>query len=146
MEELRSVKPIGRLTDIYTKLRCAHTRTHAHTKLKQSLYRPGQALGVGPVSTCGMEPLRGWWRPIGPMMSSMILQRQSRIFWLPTRTGARGDAVVEALRYKPEGSGIDSRWCHWKFFIDIILSLYLCYPYRCVTLLGVYRRTQHLTC
>jgi hypothetical protein len=26
--------------------------------------------------------------------------------------GARGGAVVEALRYKPEGRGIDSRWCH----------------------------------
>jgi hypothetical protein len=26
--------------------------------------------------------------------------------------GARGNAVVEALRYKPEGHGIDSRWCH----------------------------------
>jgi hypothetical protein len=21
--------------------------------------------------------------------------------------------VVEALRYKPEGRGFDSRWCHW---------------------------------
>jgi hypothetical protein len=29
--------------------------------------------------------------------------------------GARGGAVVEALRYKPEGRGIDSRWCHWIF-------------------------------
>jgi hypothetical protein len=29
-------------------------------------------------------------------------------------SGARGGAVVEALRYKPEGSGIDSRWCHWN--------------------------------
>jgi hypothetical protein len=29
--------------------------------------------------------------------------------------GARGGAVVEALRYKPEGRGIDSRWCHWNF-------------------------------
>jgi hypothetical protein len=28
--------------------------------------------------------------------------------------GARGSAVVEALRYKPEGRGIDSQWCHWK--------------------------------
>jgi hypothetical protein len=27
--------------------------------------------------------------------------------------GARGGAVFEALRYKPEGSGFDSRWCHW---------------------------------
>jgi hypothetical protein len=29
--------------------------------------------------------------------------------------GVRGGAVVEALRYKPEGRGIDSRWCHWNF-------------------------------
>jgi hypothetical protein len=35
---------------------------------------------------------------------------------------ARGGVVVEVLRYKPEGSGIDSRWCHWIFSLDIILS------------------------
>jgi hypothetical protein len=29
--------------------------------------------------------------------------------------GERDVAVVEALRYKPEGSWIDSRWCHWNF-------------------------------
>jgi hypothetical protein len=23
--------------------------------------------------------------------------------------------LVEALRYKPEGCGIDSRWCQWNF-------------------------------
>jgi len=23
--------------------------------------------------------------------------------------------LVEALRYKPEGSGFDFRWCHWNF-------------------------------
>jgi hypothetical protein len=27
--------------------------------------------------------------------------------------------VVEALCYKPEGRGIDSRWCHWEFFINV---------------------------
>ena len=30
----------------------------------------------------------------------------------------RGYAVaqlVEALRYKPEGRGFDSRWCNWNF-------------------------------
>jgi len=30
----------------------------------------------------------------------------------------RGHAVaqlVEALRYKPEDRGLDSRWCHWNF-------------------------------
>jgi hypothetical protein len=29
--------------------------------------------------------------------------------------GARGGVVVEALPYKPEGRGFDSRWCHWIF-------------------------------
>jgi hypothetical protein len=29
--------------------------------------------------------------------------------------GARGGAVVEALSYKPQGSEIDSRRCHWNF-------------------------------
>jgi hypothetical protein len=24
--------------------------------------------------------------------------------------------LVEALRYKPEGRGFDSRWCQWIFF------------------------------
>jgi len=23
--------------------------------------------------------------------------------------------LVDALRYKPEGRGFDSRWCHWNF-------------------------------
>jgi len=23
--------------------------------------------------------------------------------------------LVEALSYKPEGQGFDSRWCHWNF-------------------------------
>jgi len=33
-------------------------------------------------------------------------------------TGGPGHAVaqlVEALRYKPEGRGFDSRWCYWNF-------------------------------
>jgi len=30
---------------------------------------------------------------------------------------------VEALRYKPEGRGLDSRWCHCEFFIDMALGL-----------------------
>jgi hypothetical protein len=31
--------------------------------------------------------------------------------------GACGGAVVEALRYKPEGREIDSRWCNWNFLL-----------------------------
>jgi hypothetical protein len=38
---------------------------------------------------------------------------------------AAGGVVVEALRYKPEGRGIDSRWCQLEFFIDIILPAVL---------------------
>jgi hypothetical protein len=33
-------------------------------------------------------------------------------------TASNGHAVaqlVEALRYKPEGRGFDSRWCNWIF-------------------------------
>jgi hypothetical protein len=26
--------------------------------------------------------------------------------------------LVEALRYKPEGHGFDSRWCHWIFLLS----------------------------
>ena len=28
--------------------------------------------------------------------------------------------LVEALRYKPEGRGFDSRWCHWNFSLKIL--------------------------
>jgi len=27
--------------------------------------------------------------------------------------------VVKALRYKPAGRGIDSRWCHWNFLVTL---------------------------
>jgi hypothetical protein len=27
--------------------------------------------------------------------------------------------LVEALRYKPGGCGIDSRWCHWNFSLTL---------------------------
>ena len=33
-----------------------------------------------------------------------------------------GTQMVEALLYKPEGRGFDSRWSHWKLFIEIIHS------------------------
>ena len=39
-------------------------------------------------------------------------------FLKPVTNNIWGHAVaqmVEALRYKPEGSGFDSRWCHRQF-------------------------------
>jgi hypothetical protein len=35
--------------------------------------------------------------------------------------GEHGGVVLKALHYKPASRGFDSRWCHWKFFSDIIL-------------------------
>jgi len=37
-----------------------------------------------------------------------------KIFYC-TRRGHAVAQFVEALRYKPEGRGFDSRWCHWDF-------------------------------
>ena len=31
--------------------------------------------------------------------------------------GACGGLVVKALRYKPAGRGLNSRWCHWNFSV-----------------------------
>jgi len=31
--------------------------------------------------------------------------------------------LVEALRYKPEGRGFDSRWCHWNFSFTMAMRL-----------------------
>jgi hypothetical protein len=52
----------------------------------------------------------------------MFLGSSVNNFFLATGIphGARGGAVVEALRYKPEGRGIDSR-LSLEFFTDIIL-------------------------
>jgi hypothetical protein len=30
--------------------------------------------------------------------------------------GTWSSVEVKALRYQSDGSGIDSRWCHWGFF------------------------------
>jgi len=37
-----------------------------------------------------------------------------------SRKGHAVAQLVEALRFKPEVCGFDSRLCHWIFFIDII--------------------------
>jgi hypothetical protein len=37
---------------------------------------PKMEVTVEPVYTCGRELLRGWWQPIGLMVSSLLLQRQ----------------------------------------------------------------------
>ena len=47
------------------------------------------------------------------LLSSTFLMIIFQVVYLP-----RGHSVlqfVEALRYKPDGHGFDSRWCHWNF-------------------------------
>jgi hypothetical protein len=66
-------------------------------------------------------------------MLIIFILHVSTLYWVTRRwlnkvkickiKGARGDAVVKALRYKPEGGGIDSQWC--QNFIDIILPVAL---------------------
>jgi hypothetical protein len=34
---------------------------------------------------------------------------------LPSNEGHAVGQLFEALRYKPEGRGFDSQWCHWIF-------------------------------
>jgi hypothetical protein len=51
-----------------------------------------------------------------PLLSFSIRVLPTFIIFTPIRQlGARGGAVVEALRFKPVGHKIDSRWCHWNF-------------------------------
>jgi hypothetical protein len=43
---------------------------------------------VGPVSTCGRELLRGWWRPIDLMVSFMIFTGSA---WIVLDTPSYGN-------------------------------------------------------
>jgi hypothetical protein len=37
------------------------------------------------------------------------------VIYLFVYLGHAIEQLVEALRYKSEGRGFDSRWCHWNF-------------------------------
>ena len=57
--------------------------------------------------------------------SRAIIVEQKMYSWIRISLGTLrkwGHAVaqlVEALRYKPEGRGFDSRWCHWNFSLTL---------------------------
>jgi hypothetical protein len=40
---------------------------------------------------------------------------QVNLLFLVNSTGHAVAQLVEAMRYKSEGRGFDSRWCHWNF-------------------------------
>ena len=43
----------------------------------------------------------------------------NNIYIIITPTWHAVAQLVEALRYKPEGRGFDSRWCHWIFSLTL---------------------------
>jgi hypothetical protein len=51
------------------------------------------------------------------VVSGFGLGLQTEFLFIADLSGARGGAVVEALRYKPEGRGVDCRWCYWNFLL-----------------------------
>jgi len=54
--------------------------------------------------------------PVAPMFCSV--QIVIYIYIVNKRDSLYAAAqLVEALRYKPEGRGFDSRWCHWNFVL-----------------------------
>jgi hypothetical protein len=54
-----------------------------------------------------------WWNDRNKFLSLLLLFILCTWNW--SWGHAAGGAVVGALRYKPEGRGKDSRWCHWNF-------------------------------
>jgi hypothetical protein len=53
-----------------------------------------------------------YWMEINRFLRTVIARK---VHIVRPDYGARGGTVVEALRYTPEGRGIDSRLCHWNF-------------------------------
>jgi hypothetical protein len=47
----------------------------------------------------------------------MTLRFLRNFFLFIEQEGHAVAQLVEALRYKPEGRGFDSRCCHWKFLL-----------------------------
>jgi hypothetical protein len=45
-----------------------------------------------------------------------IWAEEERVCELPREINVVAQ-LVEALRYKPEGRGFDSRWCQWNFLL-----------------------------
>jgi hypothetical protein len=61
---------------------------------------------------CVLSTLKTTMNIISQEKSSL---NQFIIVYSHIKYGARGGAMFEALRYKPECRGIDSRWCDWNF-------------------------------
>jgi len=77
-------------------------------KVKQSHYKPGQALSVpgGWGSQISRQSAHEGGKVVSPMHRPPFTPQE--IFLI---------LISVALRYNSEGHGFDSRWCHWNFLL-----------------------------
>ena len=50
-----------------------------------------------------------------PLGHQKYQNRDHKNLFYVISSGTAVAQLVEALRYKSEGRGFDSRWCHWNF-------------------------------
>ena len=76
--------------------------------------RKSRVLSLLPYETYGLYrasvPVQGCTLPYIVYTSDV-----EYILYIHVYIGHAVEQMVEALRYKPEGLGFDSRWRHWKF-------------------------------
>jgi len=82
---------------------------------------------VGSGTPCITKGMNGWipvsclWCISAPLrFNHAKIVSGAFLHFVIISVGSRGHAVahlVETLRYKPEGRGFDSRWCHWDFLL-----------------------------
>ena len=72
-------------------------------------------VGLGGTGSCQEPSLPAILR--GPAFNLSCTRNLGYLFSaaIPILWGHAVAQLVEALRYKPEGPGFDSRWCHWNF-------------------------------
>jgi len=49
------------------------------------------------------------------LLRTLPVQQRLLVQCIISKWGHAVAQSVEALRYKSEGRGLDSRWCHWNF-------------------------------
>jgi hypothetical protein len=55
---------------------------------------------------------------------SHFLHSSRKMWYILLYVGHAVVQLVEALRYKPEGRGFDSRWCHWNISLTYTFRPY----------------------
>jgi len=97
-----------------------HLSLAIYVKVKQSHYRPGQALRVPGVwsSQISRRSAHEGGRVVSPTHQPPLPSVN-----IPSTHFCWGHAVVqlvEVLLLNPEGREFDSRWCHWIFSLTIL--------------------------